>query len=91
MIEHDDPEMSVLQQALLLDINRSTLYYRPIICDPQEVALKNKIDEIYTRRRTTALGESPSNSLARGSSSIEKPCNVTCEKWASQPSFRVRT
>ncbi len=35
-------------QATLLGLNRTSLYYRPVGPDPQEVAIKHRIDEIYT-------------------------------------------
>ncbi len=51
MVDRDAREISVLQQAALLEINRSSLYYHPMFRDQGEVVLKNKIDEIYTKRR----------------------------------------
>jgi putative transposase len=38
----------VRAQAELLGLNRSTLYYRPVPPSAEEVALKHRIDEIYT-------------------------------------------
>ena len=35
-------------QAELLSLNRSGLYYQPVPPSPEEVALKHRIDEIYT-------------------------------------------
>ena len=35
-------------QADLLSLNRSGLYYQPVAPSPEEVALKHRIDEIYT-------------------------------------------
>ncbi len=37
-------------QTALLDVNRSSFYYRPVGSDPEEIALKHRIDEIYTAR-----------------------------------------
>ncbi|SMC07953.1 Transposase InsO and inactivated derivatives [Sulfobacillus thermosulfidooxidans DSM 9293] len=37
-------------QAALLSLNRSSLYYRPVGPDAEEIALKHRIDEIYTDR-----------------------------------------
>jgi putative transposase len=37
-------------QTDLLSLNRSSLYYRPVGPDPVEVALKHRLDEIYTDR-----------------------------------------
>lgn len=35
-------------QAALLTLSRSSLYYQPVLPSPQEVAIKHRIDEIYT-------------------------------------------
>lgn len=40
--------MPVNTQAELLSLNRSGLYYKPVPPSPQEVAIKHRIDEIYT-------------------------------------------
>src|SRR2546423_427920 len=37
-------------QAQLLSVSRSSLYYQPIPPSPREVALKHRIDGIYTER-----------------------------------------
>lgn len=54
--------MPITSQAELLSLNRSGLYYRPLAPSPEEVALKHRIDELYTvrpfygsRRITAAL------------------------------------
>lgn len=60
MVEHEGSEFSLKTQAELLSLNRSSLYYKPVRPSPQEVAIKHRIDEIYTRypfygsRRITA-------------------------------------
>ncbi len=38
------------RQAKLLDISRSSLYYKPVPISQEELNLMNKIDEIYTKR-----------------------------------------
>jgi putative transposase len=48
MIERDNLGLSIVKQAKLLTINRSSLYYKPIQPSPAELALKRRIDEIYT-------------------------------------------
>jgi putative transposase len=61
MIETLSAELSVVQQAELLSLNRSGLYYQPVAPSAREVGLKHRIDEIYTRypfygsRRITAV------------------------------------
>jgi putative transposase len=42
--------MPIKSQAELLSLNRSGLYYRPLTPSPEEVALKHRIDELYTLR-----------------------------------------
>ncbi len=42
--------MPLSTQAALLSLSRASLYYRPVGPDPVEVALKHRIDEIYTDR-----------------------------------------
>ena len=61
MVDPDCPEFSLSTQALLLGVSRSGLYYKPISPSKEEVALRHRIDEIYTRwpfygsRRITAV------------------------------------
>lgn len=61
MIEWQDSELSITKQAELLSLNRSSLYYKPVGPSAEDVAIKHRIDEIYTKypfygsRRITAL------------------------------------
>jgi len=62
MIDRENPKLSVVKQAKLLDINRSSIYYKPVPLPPEEFKIKHRIDEIYTkypfygsRRITTVL------------------------------------
>jgi putative transposase len=48
MVEPAHPELSLSVQAALLGLSRSSLYYHPRSPSPQEVALKHRIDELYT-------------------------------------------
>jgi putative transposase len=51
-LEVEDKAAVVLplyRQAKLLGISRSSLYYRPVVPSQREIALKNRIDEIYTQ------------------------------------------
>jgi putative transposase len=41
--------MPITSQAELLNLNRSGLYYRPLAPSAEEIALKHRIDELYTR------------------------------------------
>lgn len=61
MIDWDDAELPIATQAELLGLNRSSLYYKPVEPSPEEVFIKHRIDEIYTKypffgsRRITAV------------------------------------
>jgi putative transposase len=50
LVERDTAELPLVTQTELLSLNRSSLYYCPVAPSPQEVALKHRIDEIYTDR-----------------------------------------
>ena len=41
--------MSLATQAELLDISRASLYYKPVQPSAEEIAIKHRIDEIYTK------------------------------------------
>lgn len=42
--------MPLTTQSDLLSLNRTSLYYTPVAPSPQELALKHRIDELYTDR-----------------------------------------
>ena len=48
LIEWGHPDILIKTQADLLSLNRSSLYYKPVGPSPKEIALKHRIDEIYT-------------------------------------------
>ena len=48
MVEHQPQALALTTQAELLSLSRSSLYYQPIPPSPEEVALKHRIDELYT-------------------------------------------
>lgn len=48
LVDRADPDLSLKEQAALLGLSRSSLYYRPLGPSPEEVALKHRIDAIYT-------------------------------------------
>lgn len=60
LLDFNDPEMPVNSQADLLGLNRSSLYYKPVPPSAEELAIKHRIDELYTEypfygsRRITA-------------------------------------
>ena len=47
-MERENAELPLATQTALLNLNRTSLYYRPLAPAPEEVALKHRIDEIYT-------------------------------------------
>jgi putative transposase len=62
MLEKDHPELSLKVQAELLGISYSSLFYQPVPPSERELAIKRRIDEIYTehpyygsRKMTQAL------------------------------------
>jgi len=61
LVERARGGLPVTVQADLLSLSRSSLYYRPVGPSPEEVALKHRIDTIYTQypffgsRRIAAL------------------------------------
>jgi putative transposase len=63
MVEHAANALALGTQADLLGISRRSLYYQPVPPPPEEVALKHRIDELYTahpfygsRKITVVLG-----------------------------------
>lgn len=48
MLEKDHPEIPLKLQAELLEISYSSLFYEPVPPSPRELAIKRRIDEIYT-------------------------------------------
>ena len=60
LVERASPELPLSTQAQLLSVSRSSLYYRPALPSAEEIALKHRIDAIFTEcpfygsRRITA-------------------------------------
>lgn len=60
LVERDSKKVSLTAQARLLSINRTSVYYKPAPPSEEEIAVKHRIDEIYTKwpfygsRRITA-------------------------------------
>ncbi len=64
LVDPADPALSIVAQCQLLKVARSTLYYRPLPIDPDDLAVMRQIDELYlaypfygSRRMTVVLGE----------------------------------
>jgi putative transposase len=50
LLERADAELPVRAQTDLLSLNRTSIYYTPVVPAPEEVALKHRIDTIATER-----------------------------------------
>jgi putative transposase len=48
LVERQEQELPLSVQAELLSLSRSSLYYQPVVPSAEEVALKHRIDELYT-------------------------------------------
>jgi putative transposase len=48
MIDKNDRKLSISKQAELLNINRTSLYYKPVPVSDEEYWIKRIIDEVYT-------------------------------------------
>ena len=49
LVERESSELPLTQQAELLSISRSSLYYQPREPSAEEIAIKHRIDELYTQ------------------------------------------
>jgi putative transposase len=49
LVEWRESEFCIKTQAELLGLDRTGLYYQPVQPSPREVALRHRIDEIYTQ------------------------------------------
>ena len=64
LVERDHPELSLKCQVALLNLSRASLYYQPGPPSAEEIAIKHRIDELYTAhpfygsRKITALLQS---------------------------------
>ncbi|WP_158735698.1 IS3 family transposase [Alteribacillus sp. YIM 98480] len=49
LIDWHDPDLTITEQANLLSINRTSLYYKPVQPSLEDVQIKHRIDKIYTK------------------------------------------
>jgi putative transposase len=47
-VEREQPDLSLKRQAGLLSLSRASLYYQPLPPSAEEIAVKHRIDELYT-------------------------------------------
>lgn len=59
LVDFENRELPLTAQAELLSLNRSNLYYRPVPPSPLEIAIKHRIDRIYTEDPTWVLARLP--------------------------------
>jgi putative transposase len=48
LLEKENSDISFQEQCKLLSLNRTSLYYQPVEPSAKEIAIKRRIDEIYT-------------------------------------------
>jgi putative transposase len=49
LVERESHELTLTSQAELLSISRSSLYYQPAPPSAEEIAIKHRLDELYTQ------------------------------------------
>lgn len=49
LVEREDSELPLTIQSELLGVSRSSLYYQPREPSAEEIAIKHRIDELYTQ------------------------------------------
>jgi len=49
LVERESSELPLTQQAELLSVSRSSFYYQPREPSAEEIAIKHRIDELYTQ------------------------------------------
>ena len=71
MIEPEHPEFSLIQQCKLLELNRSTWYYKPATETAENLEWMQRIDELYLKmpflgsRRIAAKLSQPGRAINR--------------------------
>ena len=47
LVDQNDTEFSIVQQCKMLDINRSSLYYKPVSVSEEDLTTMRVMDEMY--------------------------------------------
>jgi len=96
LIDRDHPDISLKTQCELLSLNRTHLYYQPLPPSAEELAVKRRIDELYTdcpfygsHKIAVVLGLN--RKLVQRHTLAPALQVQVCAKWASPPSSRVPT
>jgi putative transposase len=87
-VEPEHPAISVGRQCELLDLSRSSYYYRPVAVSAEELTLLRRLDEQYTR--TPFYGVRKRTAVLRGEGYAVNPKRVrrllrTLGLWALVP------
>ena len=89
LVDHDQPELSVSRQCVLLGLARSTLYYRPVPVRESTLRIMARIDALYLEdpcsgsRRMVAY-------LAREGIPISRDRSVLQERVLLRRSLRLQ-
>jgi len=81
MVEREGGELPLTAQADLLDISRSSLYYRPVPPSPEEMAVKHRIDELYTEYPFYGSRRMAASLRREGMVVNRKAAGGTCGRW----------
>jgi hypothetical protein len=81
-MERTEDALPLRTQADLLGLSRASLSYQPVPPSPEEVAVKHRIDALYTARpfygsRTLTVIVHEEGVLMNGNG-----CNAPCARWA---------
>ena len=76
MLEKDHPELSLKVQAELLGVSYSSLFYKRVLPSARELAIKRRIDEIYTAH--PYYGSRKIAVLLRPELSVSRPTVQAC-------------
>ena len=90
MLEKDHPELSLKVQAELLGISYSSLFYKKVSPSARELAIKRRMDEIYTAH--PYYGSRKIAVILHPELGVSRPTvQAICGKWAFLPLCQVHT
>jgi putative transposase len=49
LVDNNHPKISMRKQSMLLGVARSTITYKPVDEDPEDIRIKRLLDEIYMK------------------------------------------
>ena len=90
LVDRTGGELNLKQQAELLSVSRSSLYYQAVGPSVEEIAIKHRLDELYTQY--PFYGSRKMRVLLKPEWNINrKRCSVICGKWAWWLSFPAQS